>query len=122
MYEVIWQDGNKIEILVSGKLTGDEFKEVIHQLESLCAAHPKINVLIDTAGLESYDFKVVREDYDFFKKYKDHLKRVALVSDNKFHSFISGIFNEFTDAEIKTFSEDDIEPARKWIFPSRLPG
>jgi hypothetical protein len=121
LYEVIWQDANRIEILLAEHLTADEFQQVIHQLESLCTAHPHINVLLDAGRLHKYDFDVVLENYSFFKDYKTHLQKVALVSDSKFQAFLLDKFNKFTDTEFRTFRDDEIEEARDWIFPSRLP-
>jgi len=121
MYQVIWQEEEKIEIGLDGELTSDEFTQVIHQLESLCAMYPNINILFDASQLDKYNFKLVIDEFDFFKKYKNHLHRVALVSDSKFAEFVLNTFNKFTDAEIKSFPIEQVEEARKWIFPSRLP-
>jgi len=103
MQEVVWQDGNKIEIIVWGELTEDEFRQVIHQLESLCTAHPKINVLLDAGGLEKADFQVGIEEYKSYRDYKKHLNRVAVVSDSRFESFLTNWFNKFTEAEFRVF-------------------
>lgn len=121
MYQVIWQEDDKIEIALSGKLTSEEFAQVIHQLESLCTMKPHINVLFDAGDIENYDFKIILDEFDFYKKYKNHLNRVALVSDRKFESYLLNQFNKFTNTEFKTFPDNEIEQARKWIFPSRLP-
>ena len=122
MQEVVWQEGNSIEIIIWDDLTEDEFKQVIHQLESLCTAHPKIKVLLDAGGLKSAGFQMIVDEYDFYKKYKHHLERVAVVSDSKFESVMTGLFNKFTDAEFRVFPNKQTEDARMWIFPSRLPG
>lgn len=121
MQEVVWQEGNSIEIIMWDDLTEDEFKQVIHQLESLCTANPKINVLLDAGGLKSAEFRMIIDEYDFYKKYKHHLERVAVVSDSKFEGMMTGLFNRFTDAEFRVFPNEQTEEARKWIFPSRLP-
>ncbi len=121
MYQVVWQEGEKIEIGLDGELTQDEFRQVIHQLQSLCTGNHKINVLFDASNLDKYDFKIMLDEYEFYQKYKTHLQRVALVSDSKFADFAMNTFNKFTDTEFRKFSPDEIEQARKWIFPSRLP-
>lgn len=121
MYQVIWQEGEKIEIALDDELTSGEFAQVIHQLESLCTMHANINVLFDATHLQKYDFKIILDEFDFFKKYKNHLHRVALVSDSRFAEFVLNMFNKFTDTEFKSFATEQIEDARKWIFPSRLP-
>ena len=122
MQEVVWQENNQIEIQFWNHLTRDEFKEAVHQLESLAAQHPKINVMIDAVGMDGFDAGVVIDDYGFYQKYKDRLDRVAVISDSKFQSFLVEQFDKFSDVEIRTYTNDQIDEARKWIFPSRLPG
>lgn len=121
MYQVVHESDGKIEISLWAVVTEQEFKQVIHQLESLCTSHQKIHVLFDAGKIEKYDFNIYMEEYDFFKKYKDHLGRVALVSDKKFERFITGLFSKFTEMQFKAFADSEIEQAREYIFPSRLP-
>lgn len=122
MYEVVWQENEKIEFLFTDELTLDEFKQVIHQLESLATMYQNINVLFDASGLKKYDFKIILEELDFYRKYKSHLNRIAIVSDTTFPDFIQDLFNRFSDTELATFSTAEIDKARKWVFPSPLPG
>lgn len=121
MYQVIWQEEHKIEIALTDEITADEFRQVIHQLESLCTMNPHINVLFDARDAKKYDFKIVLDEFDFFKKYKQYLQRVALVSDSRFAEFLIKMFDRFTDTEFRHFDTDKTEEARNWIFPSRLP-
>jgi hypothetical protein len=121
MQEVVWQEDNKIEIILYDNVTLEDFKNVIHQLESLCAQNQKINVMIDAVAVKKYDFKVMMEEYDFYKKYRNHLNRVAIVSDSKFQLFLTKLFSDFSETEIKAFTNEEVETARKWIFPSRFP-
>lgn len=121
MHEVVWQEGNGIEIVVWDELTKKEFQEVIHQLESLCAAHPKINVLFDASALKKANFPLILEEYDFYQKYRHHLERIAIISNSLIEKFVGGMFNRFTDAEIRVFPDKKEKSAQQWIFPSRLP-
>jgi hypothetical protein len=121
MIQVIYQEQNKIEFGLSEEISRDEFIQIIHQLESLAASHHDINVLFDAAAVTKYDFKIVLDEFDFYKKYKTSLKRVAIVSDLKFESFLISQLNKLADVEFKSYAPDKIEDARKWIFPSRLP-
>ena len=121
MYQVVYQEENKIEILLKNELTKDEFKQVIHQLESLCTMYDNINVLFDASEIKKYDFTIILEEFDFYKKYKQYLSRLAIVTDLKAESFFIKIFNKFSDTEFEIFTIENIEQARKWIFPSKLP-
>ncbi|MEA3286549.1 MAG: STAS/SEC14 domain-containing protein [Candidatus Marinimicrobia bacterium] len=121
MYQVIWQDTGKIEFQLSGTITDDEFIQVIHQLESLCTQNYAIHVLFDAQTLESYALKIMLTNYDFYKKYSTHLKRLAIVSDSSFNEIILNLFNRFLEVEIQHFEPENVEAARSWIFPSKLP-
>jgi hypothetical protein len=121
VYQVVCQETGSIEIGLDGVLTADEFKEVIHQLESLSVTFAEINVLFDTTHLEKYDFRIAIEEFKFYREYRHHLRRVALVSDKRFAEFFMGVFGRFTSMDVKVYPTEQIEEARKWIFPSRLP-
>ena len=121
MRRVVSQEEDKIEIALWDELTEGEFLQVVHQLESLCAMYPEISVLFDASHLEKYELKVILEEYDFYKNYRHHLKRVALVSDDLFQAALLKLFNKFTETEFRTFEGHQIEAARGWIFRSKQP-
>ena len=122
MYHVYYQEQNKIELVISDKLTRDEFLQIIHQIESLCSMYGEVDILLDASLVKEYDFTIALDELDFYKRYHDKLRKVAIVSDDQFSKFLLNLFNKFAKTEFKTFSGDQIEQARKWIFPSRLPG
>lgn len=121
MYQVAWQKEHKIEIVLSGIVTSDEFQQVIHQLESLAKMHQHLNVLIDAVDVKSFGVKVLWDQYDFYKNYKSHLQRLAIVTDTSLHKTMQELFFKFTDTKVQLYPGDQLEEARKWIFPSRLP-
>lgn len=121
MFQVIAQEENKIEIALDDALTHDEFRQVIHQLESLVSTFGPISVLFDASYLKTYDFQIIVDEYNFYKSYRDQLHRLAIVSDKRFETFIAGMFKNFIELEFRTFTPDEIVKARKWIFPSPLP-
>ena len=122
MYYVYYQEQNKIELVLSEQLTRDEFLQVIHQIESLCSMYGEVDVLLDASLVQDYDISIALDELDFYKRYHDKLRKVAIVSDDNFSKSLLKLFNKFTKTEFKTFSGEQIEQARKWIFPSRLPG
>ena len=121
MYQVIYQEENKIELSLWDELSADELQQVVHQLESLCTLYPEIHVLFDAGALKKYSVQTMLDEYDFYKKYKKSLKRVAIVSDKTIEKFFLNLLGKFSDTEIKIYDDDQIEQARKWIFPSKLP-
>jgi len=121
MYQIIEQSNNKIEIALTDKLTRDEFIQIIHNLESLISTYGNINILFDATQLELYEFKIILDEFEFYKSYKNKIDRIAVISQSEFHNFFLSLFEKFTEIEIKTFLPAENKEARKWIFPSRLP-
>ncbi len=122
MYEVIWQEQGKIEILLTNQLTRDDFQQILHQLESLASMYSEVNVLLDGSGLEKFDFDVDMQDTELYKAYKDNLNKIAFVADGSFPEFMKEKFQPFENAEIEIYSNNQVKDARKWVFPSPLPG
>lgn len=115
MHHVLRQHENAIDIALQDDVTRDEFKEVIHQLESLCTMHPKIRVLLDASAVRSYEFSLLLEEFDFYKKYKKHLERMAIVSDGRFQTFALNMLGKFADSDIEAFPPDQLREARLWL-------
>ena len=121
MYRVIFQEQGSLEIGVDGDLTRDDFKQIVHQLESLCTTYREINVVFDLINMGKYDPRIAIEEYEFYKKYKDYLKRVAVVSESRTYEYFVKLFGRFSGLEIRMFKPDELEQARAWGFPSKLP-
>jgi len=121
MYQIIEQSKHQIEIALTEKLTKEEFIQVIHNLESLIKTFGPINILFDAAELKIYDFKIMLDEFEFYKTYKDKINRIALISQSEFQKFFISLFDKFADIDIKAFYPTESDKARKWIFPSKLP-
>ena len=121
MYATIKQDTNKIEIMLAEPFTRDEFIQVIHQLESLCAMYQEIHGLMDGLAVKKIDFQVEPKEFELYKKYASHVGQVAVLSHTQCASFFHDFFAQFADCEFKTFSIEQSQQARNWVFPSKLP-
>lgn len=121
MYYVYFQDTDKIEMVLSGEIAQEEYQQVMHQLESLSVMYPNINVLLDTTEVSGYDVAVFKTELDFFTRYKQHLDRIAIVTSGAMRKLALETVNRMVDTDIRVFEPKEIEAARKWIFPSRLP-
>ena len=121
MYYTFFQETNKIELVLSDKLTKSELFQITHQLESLSTMYNGINVLIDAGSLTSYDISTGMDELNMLRHNLNRIERIAIVSDDKFYQFIAKILGKLTDTEIRSFSVLEIEDGRNWIFPSKLP-
>jgi anti-anti-sigma regulatory factor len=116
VYQVISFEDNRIEIVLRGDLNADEFRQIVHQLESLCAAHPKIRVLFDATELNRYDFSIALQEFDFYKRYRGRVERIALVSDNAFRQFVVKLLDGFVDTELEAYPLKERAEARDWVW------
>ncbi len=117
MYKFSSKEGYDIEVILSGALTAKEFNRITEHLESLLSSKMDFNVLFDTTKLlDHYTFKVFLDEYDFTKKYKSYLNRVAFVSDCRTEHFLLDQFYKNVYFELKTFNT--IDEARNWIAHS----
>lgn len=111
----------RIEIALFDNLSKAEFIQVIHNLESLIKTFGAINVLFNASELKVYDFKILLDEFEFYKSYKDKVNRIALISQSEFQNFFVSLFDNFSDIDIKAFHPSESQKAREWIFPSKLP-
>lgn len=121
MYYTFYQETNKIELVLSDKLTKSELLQITHQLESLSTMYNGINVLIDAGNLSVYDITTGMDELNMLRHNLNRIERIAIVSDDKFYQFITKILGKLTDTEIRSFPVKEVEKGRNWIFPSRLP-
>ncbi len=121
MYYTFYQETNKIELVLSDKLTKSELLQITHQLESLSTMYNGINVLIDAGNLSAYDITTGMDELNMLRHNLNRIERIAIVSDDKFYQFITKILGKLTDTEIRSFPVKEVEKGRNWIFPSRLP-
>jgi SpoIIAA-like len=121
MYQIIEQSKNRIEIALSNNLTKEEFIQIIHNLESLIRTFGTINILFDATHLKVYEFKILLDEFEFYKSFKGRINRIALISQSDFQNFFLSLFNKFTEIEIKAFIPTEGNKARAWVFPSKWP-
>lgn len=111
----IVKNKNTIGFLLSGYLTGNDFVNIIHDIELLCKEQDFVHVLFETEDLKAHDFRLSLRDFDLYKKYRACIKKIAVVHEGGQAPFISEQFRHFTSTEIRVFGNQQIEEARKWI-------
>lgn len=121
MIYTYFQEENKIELVMSGNITRDEFQQLTHQIESLCAMYPDVNVLLDATAVETYDFRIVLDEFKFLKNNEKRMDTVTIVSDRAVFTYMSAVLNRILDMKIIHFPADQLRKARDIVFPSRLP-
>ena len=121
MIYTYFQDTDRIELVMSGKIEREEFRQITHQISSLCAMYPAVKVLIDATAIEGYDFRIALDEFKFLKEHETRLETVIIVSDRKVFDYLSRVLNRIVDVEVSHHLPQDLEKVRDMVFPSLLP-
>ena len=110
-------DGKIIGIRASGKLTDQDYKEVlIPRLEPLTKQYGRIRLLCvideDFAGMEA---GAVLDDARFFLTHTDAFEKMALAGGPKWVEVMLKIFSPLMKGEIKVFPPEQLAQAWEWI-------
>lgn len=122
MLEISLDDKSKIVILKpNGALSQDDFKEATKVIDPFIEKAGNINgVIIYTELFPGWDsFMALMEHLKFVKEHHKKISSVAFVTDSAVGEFAEGIGNHFVSAEIKNFSFNELEDAKRWILEDK---
>ena len=122
MLEISLDDKSKIVILKpNGALSQDDFKEVTKAIDPFIEKAGKINgVIIYTESFPGWDsFMSLLEHLKFVKEHHKKISNVAFVTDSAVGEFAENIGNHFVSAEVKHFSFNELEDAKRWILEDK---
>ena len=106
---------NVIEARVTGKLTESDYDLFIPELERRIKKYGKLRMLIELEDFKGWTAGALWEDLKFdFKHFKD-VDRIALVGDSKWEKTATLFSRPFTGAELRYFTRNDLDGARRWI-------
>ena len=111
----ILKNKNTVGFLLSGNLTGNDFINIIHDIESLCHEQDNVHILFKTNDLREHDFIINIKKFDLYRKFRRCIKKIAVVHEGKRAPFIKEQFGCFSDTNIRNFGFQQIEEANQWI-------
>ena len=94
---------------VSGKLTAEDYAELLPQVDAAIEAQGRINMLVlveDLRGWEGLD--AAKADFEFGTHQYRQVNRCAFVSDKKWYKWVIKIMDPFT----RRTDEEFFEPAQ----------
>ena len=118
MFQIMPESAGKIVgIRASGKLTDQDYKEVlIPKLDALIKQYGKIRLLCvideDFAGMEA---GAMLDDARFFLTHTDAFEKMAIAGGPKWVEVMMKIFSPFMTGETKVFPPEQLAQAWEWI-------
>jgi len=108
-------DGNILELVVSGKLVASDFKSLESTFQRLVKQYGKIRVLFRMRDFHGWEPAAFWDEVKFDLKHFGDIERLAMVGDKQWEKFLGVFGRPFTEAEIRYFDESALPAAREWL-------
>ncbi len=107
--------GKVLSIKVSGKVTTDEMKRYVDDLEKIIDEHGQARLLINMESFPLAEPGAIWKDLKFSAKHFNHIERVAVVGDQAWQEWYIKFTNPLSPAEIRHFGLSQMQAAWDWL-------
>jgi hypothetical protein len=108
-------EGKVLAVKISGKLTKEDYKRFLPDVERLNKKHGKIRVRCQMHDFHGWDRGALWEDIKLAVKSFADIERLALVGDRKWEAGMALFCKPFTTAKVRYFDEHASDQAAEWI-------
>ena len=101
-----------------GALCKDDFDIAVKVIDPFIQKHGKLDgLIIYTESFPGWeDFAALSRHITFVKNHHQKIKRLAFVTNSPVGDFAETIASHFVNAEIRSFSFDQLDEAKAWIL------
>jgi hypothetical protein len=102
----------------SGELSAMDFKQLTDIVDEYSAQHEPLRaLLIQTEYFPGWDsFGALFQHLKFIREAREHVKKVAAVTDSGFLTVMPHIIDHFIKADVRHFNYSDKEQAMEWLL------
>lgn len=104
-----------LTITASDRLTIDDYKRLLPELEELLEKHDSVRFYIKLENLSGFDMEALWKEIKFDYKHKNQYGKTAIVGDKKWEKWGTKISKLFFDAEMKFFDKSQSDEAWNWV-------
>ncbi|MCP4630556.1 MAG: STAS/SEC14 domain-containing protein [bacterium] len=106
---------NLVGIEVSGKLTHDDYKSLVPEMEKKIAASGALRALFDMENFSGVQPRAAWDDFKFWLKHSMDVERVAIVGNKHWEEWATKMGAHFIKAEVRYFDASEKETAWQWL-------
>ncbi len=107
--------GKLLQVVLSEKLTKEDYQRVVPEVERLIQQEGKLRVLCRMHDFHGWTIGALWEDIKFDLKHFAHIERLALVGERKWEAGMAAFCKPFTRATIRYFDESQADEAVRWV-------
>ena len=116
MHEIKPPLDNVLWVKVSGKLSKEEYAELVPSWEQMIARHGKLRLLFQMEpGFTGWEPLAAWDDLKFSVSHRNELERIALVGAKKWHSLVAKLGSLLVNSEVRFFEESEVDEAFRWL-------
>jgi hypothetical protein len=104
-----------LEVVVSGKLSHEDYEHFLPKVEEMVNEHGKICVLFDMVDFHGWEPSALWDDAKFAFKHFCDIERIAMVGERKWEQAMSAFCRPFTTAEVRYFDWSQLQEAWAWL-------
>jgi hypothetical protein len=103
------------EVRVAGKLSEEDYRHFVPELERLISQYGKVSVLFLMDDFHGWNAGALWEDFEFDLKHFADIERLAMVGEKTWQKGMSKFCRPFTTAKIRYFDHTAADAAIAWI-------
>jgi hypothetical protein len=108
-----------VGVKLSGKLHDEDYEQFVPLVDAAIAEEGKVNLLAQLHDFHGWDARALWDDIKFATTHCTRMKKIAVVGEEKWHSWMATVCKPFTMAKVKYFDASDMDGARKWLQVER---
>jgi hypothetical protein len=108
-------NSNIVEFTIDGKITKEEFDDIIARFEAAIQKHGTVRVLEHVRSFGGMPVSKFWDDIKFGFRNMKNFSHAAVVADQKWIEVFTKMAKPFISAEVRYFNEAEMERARKWL-------
>ena len=107
--------GNIVGVKLTGKLTDEDFKNFVPEIEKIIASEGKIRLLMVMDYPQEFELKAAWDDLVFWIKHIRDIERLAIVGQKEWEKWIKLPEELFLKVKVKYYSEPHLQKAWDWV-------
>jgi lipocalin len=111
-----YDNAQAVEIVLTGRVSTEEFDKIAQQLEAFIQRHGYVRVLEVIKDFEGMEARAFWHDIKFSVRHLSDFSRVAIVANPDTHHLWSSLVSPFISCEVEHFVPGEEDAARDWLM------
>jgi hypothetical protein len=107
--------GNVVGYRTTGRITKDDYKSLVPEVEALVEQEGNIRLLLDMEQFEGEEVKAWGADLKFGLEFRKKIEKLAIVGNKRWEKWLTAVADPFYAQEAEYFTTDDRDAAWSWL-------